>query len=192
RDISAAANMIGAGSQASFSAALSPLYVNGNVALLRPAAEPPGPSSRRTPLVITEIHYHPPARADGRNVEFIELYNSQPWPQDISGYRISGSVAFTFATNTVIGARAFTVIAAAPADIQSVYGIGGVLGPWTQTNGLPNDAGTVRLRNRQDAVLLEINYTDELPWPIAPDGSGHSLVLARPSYGEGDPRAWDA
>ena len=29
------------------------------------------------------------------------------------------------------------------------------------------------------------------PWPVAADGTGHSLVLANPTYGEGDPRAWD-
>lgn len=54
------------------------------------------------------------------------------------------------------------------------------LGPWTRTNNLPNDAGTVRLRNRLGAVLLEVNYSDEPPWPAAADGGGHSLVLARP------------
>jgi len=26
---------------------------------------------------------------------------------------------------------------------------------------------------------------------VTTDGTGHSLVLANPTYGEGDPRAWD-
>jgi hypothetical protein len=30
------------------------------------------------------------------------------------------------------------------------------------------------------------------PWPAAADGTGHSLVLARATYGEGDERAWEA
>jgi hypothetical protein len=42
------------------------------------AAEPLGPSSRRTGLVISEIMYHPAARADGKNLEFIEIFNSEP------------------------------------------------------------------------------------------------------------------
>ena len=37
-----------------------------------------GPSSRRTPIAITEIMYKPASRTDGRNMEFIELYNSNP------------------------------------------------------------------------------------------------------------------
>ena len=40
-------------------------------------------------------------------------------------------------------------------------------------------------------VLLTVPYTDVYPWPVAAGGTGHSLVLANPTYGEGDPRAWD-
>jgi len=40
------------------------------------SGEPLGPSSRRTGMVISEIMYHPPPRADGRNLEFVELYNA--------------------------------------------------------------------------------------------------------------------
>src|SRR5262249_39639809 len=38
--------------------------------------EPLGPSSRRTGLTISEIMYHPRSRTDGRNLEFIELFNT--------------------------------------------------------------------------------------------------------------------
>ena len=68
------------------------------------AAESLGPSSRRAGLVISEIMDHPPARPDGKNLEFIELYNSEPFPADTSGYRLSGDVDYTFPPNTVIRA----------------------------------------------------------------------------------------
>ncbi|MBN2507232.1 MAG: lamin tail domain-containing protein [Verrucomicrobia bacterium] len=192
RDRSAAQNVIVPDSTAGFACDVTPLVLNGTPALLRPAAEPLGPCSRRTPFVLSEIHYHPPARADGRNAEFIEVFNSQPWPEDLSGFRLSGSIDFAFPSNTVIAARGFLVVAAVPADVAGLYGLGSVLGPWSAANGLglPNDAGTLRLHNRLDAVLLEVNYTEEPPWPTAPDGGGHSLVLARPSLGEADPHAW--
>ncbi len=154
------------------------------------AVEPLGPSSRRTGLVISEIMYHPPNRADGQNVEFIELFNSQPLAEDLGGYRFSGDVDFTFPTNTIIQPNGFLVVAPRPADVQSAYGISGVLGGFT--NNLPDSGGTLRLRNRIGAVLLEVTYSDEPPWPAAADGAGHSLVLARPSLGEREPAAWAA
>ncbi|MCX6903790.1 MAG: lamin tail domain-containing protein, partial [Verrucomicrobia bacterium] len=152
------------------------------------AFEPLGPSSRKTGLVISEIMYHPAPRADGLSTEFVELFNSQPYPEDISGYRISGDVNFTFPAGTVFPGGAFLVVAHSPSDLQSVYGLANVFGPYT--NNLTSKSGTVRLRNRTDAILLEVKYENQPPWPIAADGTGHSLVLARPSLGEGDPQAW--
>src|SRR5208282_1622197 len=50
---------------------------------------------------------------------------------------------------------------------------------------------TLQLLDEQSNVLLTVPYTDTYPWPVAADGTGHSIVLAYPTYGEGDPRAWD-
>lgn len=160
--------------------------------------EPAGPSSRSTGLALTEILYHPLPRADGRNLEFIELYNSNPWPEDLTGYRLAGDVSFVFPAGTTIAARGYRVVAANPSDVQTVYGLSGVLGPLTNsasgnsTDALDNSGGTIQLRDELGAVLLEVAYDDETPWPAAADGAGHSLVLARPSFGERNPRAWSA
>lgn len=150
-----------------------------------------GPSTRRSGLVITEIMYNPRNRPDSNNLAFIEIYNSDIVFQDISGFRITGDVGYTFPPGTILQAGTFAVVAASPANLQSVYGtINGLYGPYT--NALSRSGGTVRLRNNKNAVIAEVNYETEFPWPLAADGSGHSLVLARPSYGEGDPRAWAA
>src|SRR5688572_741352 len=152
--------------------------------------EAPGPSSRRTGLAITEIMYHPRDRSDGRNVEFIEIYNSNPFFEDVSGYRLDGDINYTFPSNTVIQGNRYLVIAPAPADVRVVYGITNVVGGFT--NNLPNDGGRVRLRKRSGAVVLDVEYSDQPPWPAAADGAGHSLVLARPSFGERNVKAWEA
>src|SRR2546423_14137039 len=110
------------------------------------AIEPMGPSTRRCGLVISEVLYHPLSRPDGRNLEFIELYNSQSVPANLSGFRLSGDVDFTFPANTIMPALGFLLVAPVPADIQAVYGIAGVLGPFgNATNSLPNAAGAIRL-----------------------------------------------
>ncbi|MBI5385163.1 MAG: lamin tail domain-containing protein [Verrucomicrobia bacterium] len=162
----------------------------GVIGALPIVAEPIGPSSRRTGLAISEIMFHPRERDDGRKTEFIELFNSNPVPEDLSGYRLCGSVDFTFPPGTLLAGGAFLVVARSPSDLQAVTGIPNVTGPYS--GSLPNSAGTVRLRNRTGAILLEVNFSSRAPWPASTDGAGHSLVLARPSLSEGDPRAWAA
>lgn len=155
-----------------------------------PHLEPLGPSSRLTGLVISEIMYHPPDRRDGRDGEFLEIFNSQEVAADLSGYRLCGAVDFTFPAGTTLAAGGFLVVAGKPADVQAIHGLTQVLGGWT--GHLPNGRGVVRLCNRAGAVLLDVEYADQSPWPVAADGAGPSLVLARPSLGEADPAAWHA
>jgi len=154
------------------------------------AAEVIGPSARTTGLVISEIMYHPPIRTDEKVLEYIELYNCEPVAKDLSGFRLSGEVDFTFAQGVSIPALDYAVIAYDPASMESVYGLTNVHGPYA--GKLDNNLGRIRLRNQLDAVLLEVNYEDEAPWPLATDGAGHSLILSAPSYGENDVRAWSA
>jgi regulation of enolase protein 1 (concanavalin A-like superfamily) len=165
--------------------------------------EPLGPSSRRTGLAISEIMYHP-AEVPSLNLEYVEIFNGQDYFEDLSGFRLDGDIHYDFPPGTILQSGGFLVVARDPASVQSYYGITGVLGPWrmqtnvvgTATNvtteNLPNSRGTVRLENELGAHLLEVNYDSEGDWPAAADGTGHSLVLARPSYGEGNTKAWAA
>src|SRR4051812_45459330 len=114
--------------------------------------EPPGPSSRKTGLVITEIMYNPrpvPGQATNITLEFIELFNSNPWSEDISGYTITGAVSYVFAPATVLSAGAYLAVCRVPDLIRTNYAITNVTGPWdgAATNRLPVDGGTVQLRN---------------------------------------------
>jgi len=150
--------------------------------------EPPGPSSRRTGIAITEINYHPPTRIDGRDGEFIELFNTEPYDIELTGWRIAGDVAYLFPSGTVLRAGTLLVVASDPADVQTIYGITGVLGGYS--GQLSNGSGLIQLRNDRGGVVLEVEYGDHAPWPASPDGDGPTLALAKPSYGEDDARAW--
>ncbi len=148
-----------------------------------------GPSSRTTPVVFSEIMWKPAPRADGKNLEFVELYNSNPWFQDIGSYQITcADMNYTFPAGTQIPGGGYLVVAAAPADIESAYGLTNVTGPY---NGSLKHAETLELLDEQTNVLLTVPYSGTYPWPMAASGTGHSLVLSNPTYGEGDPRAWD-
>ncbi len=152
--------------------------------------EPPGPCSRRTALVITEIMYNPPGSwPGGEDLEFVELWNSGLVTEDLTGHKLDGDISYGFPAGTKIAPGQFLVIARDPAAANAFYGVQ-CLGPYT--GRLSNGRGTLRLLNELGGRLLEIEYDSRLPWPVAPDGTGHSLVLRRPSYGENDPRAWAA
>lgn len=166
----------------------------GNVTNTEVSAQPfpqewPGPSTRRTGLVISEIMYKPAEQADGKNLEFVEVFNSNPFFEDISGYQLDGSISYTFPKDTILPGGGYLVVAKAPSDLRAHYGLATVLGPYNQK--LPAK-GTVRLLNAVGAVFLDIDYSDIAPWPLAADGAGHSIVLARPSLGAGNVAAWDA
>ena len=164
--------------------------VGGVVTTPQPGVEPPGPSNRRSGLVISEIMYHPAAQTNGSDVEFIELFNSNPFFQEIGGYQIHGDVDFVFPAGTIMKGGEYVVVARDPSGLAAADGLSSVYGPYQ--GQLSRNSGTVRLANQRGAVLFEVNYDTEAPWPITADGAGHSLVLAKPSYGERDPRAWSA
>ena len=165
---------------------------SGSASAVPPRTEPLGPSSRRTGLVISEIMYHPKEDTGqtNANLEFVELFNSNPFYEDISGYRLTGDVEYTFPPGTILPGGSLVVVAADPFAVEDAYKIENVFGPFT--NSLPNDRGNVGLRNNNDHLLLEVDYDSRHAWPVAADGAGHSLALARPSYGENQREAWAA
>jgi hypothetical protein len=156
----------------------------------KPERESIGPANRRTGIIFSEIMYHPKPRVDGRNMDFVEIYNGEPIFIDMSGWKIAGGIDFTFPDGFKIGAGQFVVIAADPDAIQTNYGISEVMGPYLHS--LSDTQDTLRLLNQAGAVRDELTYSTDAPWPPEADGAGHSLVCLRPSYGEDDPRAWGA
>jgi hypothetical protein len=150
--------------------------------------EPLAACSRTTPVVFSEIMWKPAPRSDTNNCEFLEIYNSNPWFHDISYYQIvCADMNYTFPPGTIIPGGGFLVVAASPGSIQNVYGITNVIGPY---NGSLKHSESLQLIDEHGSILLTVPYSDTYPWPVASAGTGHSIILANPSYGEGDPRAW--
>ena len=62
--------------------------------------------------------WKPAPRTDGNNVEFLEIYNSSPFFQDISSYQVTcADMNYTFPPNTLIPGGGFFVLAASPQGI---------------------------------------------------------------------------
>ena len=134
---------------------------------------------------INEVMYHPPAAGDA---EWIELHNQMAVNMDLSGWRITGGVNFTFPNGTTIAAGGHLVVASDPAALQTSAGITGVLGPWT--GALDNGSETTRLGNRIGREMDRFEYQDSGRFPVAADGGGVSLAKRQPGLASDDPNNW--
>jgi hypothetical protein len=160
------------------------------VAAFMPTREGLSVSSRRTRIVFSEIMYAPPAAWGGNTLEFVEIHNAGNVFEELGGWSITEGITYRFPAGFRLGAGQFAIIAKDPAAFRARYGIQNVLGPY---DGNLNNAGElIQLRDELGALKLELEYGSSAPWPVAADGTGHSMVLINPSYGEADPRAWAA
>ncbi len=135
-------------------------------------------------VVFSEIMYNP--RAD-QDLEWFELHNEMAVNMDLSGWRVDG-VDFTFPEGTVLLAGDYLVIAKSPTELEAANGIGNALGPYP--GQLSNGGETLRLINNSDRIMDEVDYGDDGPWPVGPDGSGSTLAKMHPDGGSASATNW--
>lgn len=147
---------------------LSALIVLATLAFARPSLG----------LVVSEIMYHPAEDTSGdESLEFIELYNNRAVSEHLGGWAFTNGIEYTFEPNTVLGPKSYLVVAKDPNALMSLYGITGVLGPYS--GRLNNDGERIELSSAAGMRVLSFRYNDADPWPVSPDGTGHSLILAK-------------
>jgi hypothetical protein len=170
------------------------------------------------PVVISQIHYHPPGNAD--HLEFIELRNitssnvplfDPAHPQNT--WRLRNAVRFDFPSGTVIPGNGSLVVVsfdpqtdpASLAAFQASFGTNATLaGPFT--GKLDNAGETIELFKPDSPqnvpgpdfgfvpyILVEsVEYSDRSPWPMSADGLGDSLHRIDPAEYGNDPVNWRA
>ena len=79
-------------------------------------------SGRLQALTISEVMYHSGALED-QGDEFIELYNENIDPIDLSGYSICNGINFVFPRGTYLDGHSYLVVCANEAAIRDRYGI---------------------------------------------------------------------
>ena len=125
-------------------------------------------------LVISEIHYRPPA---GDHLEFVEVSNEAPSPEDISGFSFVEGIVFRFPAGTVLEAGGVLVVCANVDAVRAVYGIENAVGNFS--GRLDNGGERLTIANHAGRVIQSVRYNDQGKWPVGPDGTGHSLALIR-------------
>jgi hypothetical protein len=149
------------------------------------------------PVTINEVMYHPQDQpgtppVDVTTSEFIELYNITDSAVDVSGWRLKGDIEFLMPASSTIPARGFillvsfdpTVDTASLSTFRSTYGLSAgspaIYGPYSQK--LSNATMSVEFAKplTVDGVATfanvdKVEYRGTAPWPVTPDGTGHSL-----------------
>ncbi len=152
-----------------------PALLTASAVLMVVAAAPASDST----AVFHEVMYHD-AAGDG---EWIELTNLLGTDLDLSGWKITGGIDFSFPEGTVLPAGGYRVVT------NGLSMIPGALGPWA--GRLSNSGELIQLVNVAGRVMDELDYRDGGRWPVGADGSGATLSRLRRSA-ESGPAAWAA
>ncbi|HWI58899.1 MAG TPA: lamin tail domain-containing protein, partial [Bacillota bacterium] len=120
-------------------------------------------------LLINEIMYHPPpAIPEAPSKEWIELYNSGTNAVDLSGWRFTKGLSFTF-TNVTLPAGGYLVVAANRAVFQTNYPtVTNVVGDWT--GKLRNSGETLELSDALGQKVDTVSYATEGDWALRRPG----------------------
>ena len=123
-------------------------------------------------------------------LEFIELFNPDSAPADLSGWRFTDGIAWTFPNGTILPAGGRLVVAARPDRLNAP----GALGPWSPETALANDGERLTLTDAAGSVVCTLrcavegdwaqrafDATTGWHWRSAAPTAGHSLELRDPT-----------
>lgn len=156
---------------------------------------PPGTTEEVNDVVISEILYRPRRQeqrrdfdrtvavagpymeeGDDRLGEYVEIHNRGVEPVNLSGWRFSDGVGFTFPENAIINPGDYLAICADPDAMRQRFDITNFIGPFE--SGTLSDGGErLTLRDANDDIIDTFIYNDRPPWPVAADEYGVSLEV---------------
>lgn len=151
-----------------------------------------GPNTQTEILVINEINYN--SSPDFDPEDWIELYNPTERTAYLDGWHLKDDdIAhdFVFAGGITIAPHDFLVICRDTTTFQSLFpGVTDYIG--NMDFGLSGNGDQVRIFNPSLLLIDSVDYDDEPPWPIEPDGSGPTLELIDSGWDNTRPRNWQA
>lgn len=156
-------------------------------------------AAARADVVINEIMYQPAGVPENTAGEFIELHNTGAGAVNLSGWKLSKGVDFTFPAGTTIPAGGFLVVVP---NVSAHSGVPNVIGYWTGT--LSNSSEVIRLVDAAGETQDEVKYADEgdwgqrvreatyggWDWSSAAVGGGRSLELRNAAIENDNGQAW--
>jgi hypothetical protein len=136
-------------------------------------------------VVINEIFYHAPE--DRVDIQWIELHNPGERPVDLSGWTLAKSAKYTFGEGSSIAAGGYLVLCKDRSQFAPFYDAP-VAGEFTKA--LKRGGARLELHNAKGDLVDVVNYEDQPPWPISPDGGSASLERICPRAPGDSPDNW--
>ena len=132
-------------------------------------------SAQDVSLTVSEIQYNPDPSVDGGN--WVELHNYGNSPIDLTGWSLKSKKfwdKYSFEDGLTIPNGGFLVVCQDTnlfkLEYPSVSNFVGATGfPWS------NKMDSIKLYNPYNQVAIQMEYRDELPFPVCADGWGRSL-----------------
>lgn len=125
-------------------------------------------------IIPTEMDYQP--RLNGQvygELEFVELFNAGSRPVNLSGYRISGDIAYTFNTSFSWPPGSYLLLV----KDRTQWDLPGVqIYQWT-SGELPDPGGTIQLIPPSGEPVFSLNYQAGAPWPEPAVSHHYPLAL---------------
>lgn len=188
------------------------------VAMSDPTPGTANASPQVGPIVISQLHYNPGpgdtgneyielCNISGQRVYLEELAKRETAPgvfvHEIVSWAFTTGIDFTFPSGLFIDAGDRLIIAKDPAALTAFYTAlpaeSSVLGPYE--GNLSNGGEKVRLCKPGEQVfgkerawirVDQVNYDDDLPWPVEADGYGDALLRSPLTAYGNDPANWTA
>ena len=113
-------------------------------------------------IVISEIMYHP--MSEQATEEWIELHNRASESVNLTGWRFTRGIDYTFPGLSLPGGG-YLVVAASTNAFRALYpdpGLSNVLGDWA--GRLANSDDTIELRTAADELVDSVHYASEGEW----------------------------
>lgn len=150
------------------------------------AAEPDNSAALQQNLQVTEIMYNPILSTD---YEYVELYNrSSNITLQLSGVAFTEGIDFIFPAGAVLGPNEYAlVVRGSFATLRQYYNLSPpskLFGPYAGSLNNDGERLTARTASAGDQIF-SFAYDDGPGWPIAGDGTGHSIESTNgsPEYG---------
>lgn len=147
-------------------------------------------------IVINEIMYKQRLVSQSPLVEspegWVELYNRSDAPVDLSGWKLSDGIQFTFPAGTVLASNGYLVVAKNASALAAKWPdvASRIIGNYS--GNLSGKGERVSLEDAAGNPVDQVDYSDGGRWPSDPNGGGSSLELRSPHADNSAPEAWAA